>query len=51
MIRSNFIASLELMALGMAGIFAFILVFYGLVLALIRLFPAGKDAGPGGPAS
>jgi hypothetical protein len=36
---SNFIESLKLMGMGMTGIFAFIMVFYGLVLALVRIFP------------
>jgi hypothetical protein len=36
---SNFIASLKLMGMGMAGIFAFIMIFYGLVLVLMKLFP------------
>jgi Na+-transporting methylmalonyl-CoA/oxaloacetate decarboxylase gamma subunit len=36
---SNFLESLKLMGLGMAGIFAFILIFYGLVLVLMKLFP------------
>ena len=36
---TNFNESLKLMAMGMAGIFAFILIFYGLVMALIKIFP------------
>lgn len=36
---TNFNASLKLMAMGMAGIFAFILIFYGLVMVLIKIFP------------
>lgn len=51
MIRTNFIASLKLMAMGMAGIFAFILLFYGLVLALIRLFPEKRPADAAGRQS
>ncbi|MDO9390964.1 MAG: OadG-related small transporter subunit [bacterium] len=36
---TNFNESLKLMAMGMAGIFAFILIFYGLVMVLIKVFP------------
>ena len=36
---TNFSESLKLMAMGMAGIFAFILIFYGLVMVLIKVFP------------
>jgi hypothetical protein len=36
---TNFNQSLKLMGMGMAGIFAFIMIFYGLVLVLIRIFP------------
>ena len=36
---TNFNQSLKLMAMGMAGIFAFILIFYGLVMVLIKIFP------------
>ena len=46
MIWVNFIESLKLMAMGMSGIFAFIMVFYGLVVLLMKLFPY-QDAGEG----
>jgi Na+-transporting methylmalonyl-CoA/oxaloacetate decarboxylase gamma subunit len=36
---TNFNESLKLMAMGMAGIFAFIMIFYGLVMVLIKIFP------------
>ena len=36
---TNFNESLKLMTMGMAGIFAFILIFYGLVMVLIKIFP------------
>jgi len=36
---TNFNESLKLMAMGMAGIFAFIMIFYGLVMVLIKVFP------------
>ena len=36
---TNFNESLKLMAMGMAGIFTFILIFYGLVMVLIKIFP------------
>ncbi|MDP2808228.1 MAG: OadG-related small transporter subunit [bacterium] len=41
---TNFNASLKLMAMGMAGIFAFILIFYALVLALIKIFPEKQQS-------
>lgn len=44
MIWDNFIASLKLMGMGMSGIFIFILIFYGLVLVLMKIFPY-REAG------
>ncbi|MDO9026846.1 MAG: OadG-related small transporter subunit [bacterium] len=41
---TNFNESLKLMAMGMAGIFAFILIFYGLVMVLIKVFPEKPQA-------
>jgi hypothetical protein len=41
---TNFNESLKLMAMGMAGIFAFIMIFYGLVMVLIKIFPEKKQS-------
>ncbi len=41
---TNFNESLKLMAMGMAGIFTFILIFYGLVMVLIKIFPEKQPA-------
>lgn len=46
MLWANFIESLKLMAMGMTGIFVFIMVFYALAALLMKLFPyqdAGED--------
>ncbi len=43
MIQENFFDALRIMGLGMAGIFVFMLLFWGIIVALHRVFPAKSD--------
>jgi len=42
-IAENFQASLTLGALGMIGIFIFMLFFWGLIVLLVKIFPAKEE--------
>lgn len=43
MISETFKAALEIMAIGMAGIFIFMLLFWGIITGLHRFFPGGRE--------
>lgn len=43
MISETFIATLEIMAIGMSGIFVFMLLFWAIISALHRFFPGTRQ--------
>lgn len=43
MITDTFYDALMIMGLGMAGIFVFMLLFWGIITALHRMFPVKKE--------